>query len=169
MNTRQAKLISELTNQFEMLNERNNVKTTLIDIASIRKDLDEAKQIRQEIESHNEILLSELRSNFVSKLKQVKEELESIGILSVLTDDDYPNLKIGMYRYQDSLLPYDSSFFISYYTSKKHIYLSDNTSVEKIVGLNIHITHGEYFNSVDELVKTEKFIDRIKVLAKKNK
>lgn len=40
METRQAKLISELTNQFELLNERNNVKTTLIDIASIRNDLE---------------------------------------------------------------------------------------------------------------------------------
>lgn len=166
MNTRQAKLISELTNQFELLNERNNVKTTLIDIASIRNDIDESKQIRQEIKSHNEILLGELRSNFVSKLKQVKEELESIGILSVLNDGDYPKLKIGMYKYEDYLLPYDSSFFISYHTSREHISLSDNSYVEKIVGLNIHISHGNYFNSVDDLVKTEEFIYRIKKLAR---
>lgn len=166
MNTRQAKLISELTNQFELLNERNGVTSTLIDIASIRRDVDESKQIRQEIESHNEILISELRSNFVDKLKQVQRELESIGILSVLRDDDYPNLKIGMYEYRDSLLPYDSSFYISYYASKESIGLKDNSYVDKVVGLNIHMTHGEYFESVDELVKTEKFVNRIKKLAR---
>lgn len=166
MNTRQAKLISELTNQFELLNESNGVSTTLIDIASIRKDVDESKQIRQEIESHNEILLGELRSNFVSKLKQVKEELESIGILSELRDNDYPSLKIGMYKYRDFLLAYDSSFYISYYLSEETIFLNDNSYVNKIVGLRIHIKHGEYFNSVDELVSTEKFINRIKLLAK---
>lgn len=166
MNTRQAKLISELTRQFELMNETSNVGSTLIDIASIRRDLDESAQIRREIELHNTILLDELRSNFVSKLKQVKMELESIGILSELRDDDYPNLHIGLKDYNGSLLRTDYSFYISYYADKKYIELSDGSHVEEIIGLNIHITHGEYFDSVDELVKTEKFINKIKRIAR---
>jgi len=166
MNTRQAKLISELERQFELMNETSNVGSTLIDIASIRRDLDESAQIRREFELHNTILLDELRSNFVSKLKQVKMELESIGILSELRCDDYPNLHIGLKDYHGSLLRTDYSFYISYYINEKYIELSDGGHVKKIIGLNIHITHGEYFDSVDELVKTEKFINLIKRAAR---
>lgn len=167
MNKRQEKLIAELMNQFELLNERNEVKSTLIDLASIKKDVDEAKKMRIEIENHNIVLLHELRLNFIEKIKQVKEELESIGVLCRLRNDDYPHLQIGMYLHGDSLLCYDQSFHLSYYTRSVYVELSDGSSVKKITKMEIYMDHGKYFDSVDELVRTDKFMDKIKFFASK--
>ena len=167
MNKRQEKLIAELMNQFELLNERNEVKSTLIDLASIKKDVNDAKKERIEIENHNRVLLHELRLNFIEKIKQVKEELESIGVLCKLRDDDYPHLQIGMYLYGDSLLRYDQSFYLSYYKRSVYVELSDGSSIEKITKIDIHMAHGEYFDSVDELVRTDNFINKSEFFASK--
>ena len=167
MNKRQEKLIAELMNQFELLNERNEVKSTLIDLASIKKDVSDAKKMRIEIENHNRVLLHELRLNFIEKIKQVKEELESIGVLCKLRDDNHPHLQIGMYLYNGSLLHHDYHFYLGYYERSIYVDLSDGSSIKKITNIDIYMNHGEYFNSVDELVRTDKFMDKIKFFTSK--
>ena len=166
MIARQEELINGLKNQFELINKINEVKSTLIDIASIRRDIDESNQIRQEIEMYNKIMKDELYAEFLNKLMQVKKEISCIGILSELRDGDYPHLHIGLRRHSNgNLLDQDCSFYISNYDDQIWVDLPDGSHVYKFIGMRIHITHGEYFSSVDDLVKTEKFINRIKRFA----
>lgn len=160
MNSRQIELLDLLKNEFERMNSRTNVGATLIDIASIVQDIDDSKQIRQEIELKNKILRKELYAEFESKLHQVKNELITIGIISEMRSDG-TNLRIGST---------DDAFFISSCEDINRIALPDGTSVYKLTKLNIRFNKGAYysslFNSVDELVKTNAFIDRVKVLAR---
>ncbi len=165
MNSRQKDLISSLKEEFERMNSRTNVGATLIDIASIVQDIDDSKQIRQEIELQNKILRKELYGEFVSKLRQVQKELSTLGIISVLRNEEHNHsLRIGKRPNCDYF--YDAAFYISTYEDKDGISLPDGGYIEKFTKLQIHVRHGEYFNTVDELVKTEDFIDRVKVLVR---
>jgi hypothetical protein len=164
MNKRQSEILADLKNQFELINSRKDVGSTLINISAIVQDLDDSKLIRQEIELQNKILRKELYAEFVSKLKQVQAELKTIGIISELIDDEYNSLHIGKRPDYDYF--YDSSFYISTYENKDRISLPDGGYIEKFTKLKIHIRHGVYFDTVDELVKTQDFIDRIKRLAR---
>ena len=164
MNKRQSEILADLKNQFELINSRTNVGSTLINLSAIVQDLDDSKVIRKEIELQNRILRNELYTEFVSKLKQVQKELNTLGIISELRDDNYPNLRIG--KRKDYDLFYDAAFFISTYEDTDGISLPDGTYVEKFNKLQIHVRHGVYFDTVDELVKTQDFIDRIKKLAR---
>lgn len=164
MNKRQSEILADLKNQFELINSRTNVGSTLINLSAIVQDLDDSKVIRREIELQNRILRKELYAEFVSKLKQVQKELNTLGIISELRDDNYPNLRIG--KRKDYDLFYDAAFFISTYEDTDGISLPDGTYVEKFNKLQIHVRHGVYFDTVDELVKTQDFIDRIKKLAR---
>lgn len=156
MNKRQTEILNDLKNQFELINNRSVVKTSLIDISSIKRDIDESKAIRQEVELQNEILRNELYGEFNSKLKQVQLELSELGIISKLREDC--KLHIGIDR--------SEFFFISKYEATDYYSLPDGTTYQKFVKLRIHIRHGVYFDTVDELVKTRDFIDSIKVLAR---
>lgn len=158
MNKRQTEILNDLKNQFELMNARSVVKTSLIDIASITRDIDESKVIRREVELQNEILRKELYGEFTSKLKQVQLELNELGIYSELREDG-SNLRIGSHRQSQF-------FFISKYDATDYYSLPDGSSYQKFTKLQIHIRHGVYFDTVDELVKTRDFIDRIKVLAR---
>ena len=164
MNKRQSEILADLKNQFELINSRTNVGSTLINLSAIVQDLDDSKLIRREIELQNRILRKELYAEFVSKLKQVQKELNTLGIISELRDDNYPNLRIG--KRKDYDLFYDAAFFISTYEDTDGISLPDGTYVEKFNKLQIHVRHGVYFDTVDELVKTQDFIDRIKKFAR---
>jgi hypothetical protein len=165
MNKRQTEILNDLKNQFELINNRSVVKTSLIDISSIKRDIDESKAIRQEVELQNEILRNELYGEFNSKLKQVQLELNELGIISELRDEEHNhNLRIGKRKDYDFF--YDAAFSISTYEDKDGISLPDGTYIEKFTKLQIHIRHGVYFDTVDELVKTRDFIDSIKVLAR---
>jgi hypothetical protein len=165
MNKRQSEILADLKNQFELINSRKDVGSTLINISAIVQDLDDSKLIRQEIELQNKILRKELYAEFVSKLKQVQAELKTIGIISELRDEEHNhNLHIG--KRPDYNLFYDAAFYISTYEEKDGIGLPDGGYIEKFTKLQIHIRHGVYFDTVDELVKTQDFIDRIKKLAR---
>jgi hypothetical protein len=164
MNKRQSEILADLKNQFELINSRTNVGSTLINLSAIVQDLDDSKAIRREIELQNIILRKEFYAEFVSKLKQVQKELNTLGIISELRDDNYPSLHIG--KRKDYDLFYDAAFYISTYEDKDGLSLPDGTYVEKFTKLLIHVRHGVYFDTVDELVKTQDFIDRIKKLAR---
>ena len=165
MNKRQSEILADLKNQFELINSRTNVGSTLINLSAIVQDLDDSKAIRREIELQNIILRKEFYAEFVSKLKQVQKELNTLGIISELRDEEhYHHLHIG--KRKDYDLFYDAAFYISAYADKDGLSLPDGTYIEKFTKLKIHIRHGVYFDTVDELVKTQDFIDRIKKLAR---
>ena len=164
MNSRQKELLSSLKEEFERMNSRTNVGATLIDLKAIVQDIDDSKQIRVEIELQNKILRKELYGEFVSKLKQVQKELATIGIISELRDDEHPHLHIGRHPHHNFFV--DAAFFISTFEDNEGINLPDDTCVYKFTKLQIHIKHGVYFDSVDELVKSEDFIYKIKKLAR---
>ena len=91
--------------------------------------------------------------------------MNTIGIISELRDEEHNhNLRIG--KRKDYDLFYDAAFYISTYEEKAGIGLPDGGYIEKFTKLQIHIRHGVYFDTVDELVKTQDFIDRIKKLAR---
>jgi hypothetical protein len=157
MNERQEAILSELKDKFDALNQTTSVKGNILDIASLQKDMADAKTMRAEIELYNEAFLKEFSTIFQESCGKLKEDLERLGI------------ECRLHETQLCMGPLIANYSpVSYVKSTELIALPDNSHVSKTT--KFMFSWSTYScDTLEELCSLRTFSERLKDLLRKVK
>lgn len=159
----QNKIIEDIKNEFSKMNTQPISNAGgLINRALMDKNIDASIKRRAELNLITDATFKSIREKIDHDIYRLNKELNDMGIAMRRHPDNEWIVQA------DDLSPYDK-MWITYTKSHKYETFPDHTGVTYYTGLSHIEFKGNKFNSIDDICKTDKFINYIQEMYRKIK
>lgn len=171
LSVKQQRIISEITSEFQRINQEkeSQVKGSLIDISGLLQQQSDDLRLRNEIEAENKLKFQKMEEIVEADMARLNNDLVHLGLVCFYTyQKDRKNIAIdSLSNRRKSIYTSDSALRLEYSLPYKSKSFESRIASVAVYGENPLIKYcygGPEFKNIDELAKSEWFINRIKSL-----